>query len=380
MAAPAYRPGGPPPDASPDVPLFELTPELIDAASIEERDHIVRDLEKQDLLRLPFDKIAIRFPMEKIADVFGIVPDDVPDTKTVLTMYVEGALHIKPCYATYKVTSDDEYRRGVTKEEMDAKVASGEAKIIPVVSPTVGSSTFYSATRSRSKKYDLNELEKTTQPPNPSEKLTTDNKYDPELDIETSPPPEGAVDSEGAESDPSFSSDTEEDTSGLTVDEVFPIDTNRNWVTVEFAYLANYAAQSGFSYYSGGGLRYGLTLGKMIFLDHPHVQDSFAIEGSFFLYKILNYLNAGDAYTVVPLMATARYTIQFGESFGFFLYGGLVKSIVTSAVASTGPGLDSLNSILPAVGAGFLFGIGPHWDLRMDLGLDTLGAGLVLRF
>jgi hypothetical protein len=160
LAAPAYRPGGPPPDASPDVPLFELTPELIDAASIEERDHIVRDLEKQDLLRLPFDKIAIRFPMEKIADVFGIVPDDVPDTKTVLTMYVEGALHIKPCYATYKVTSDDEYRRGVTKEEMDAKIASGEAKIIPVVSPTMGSSTFYSATRSRSKKYDLNELEK----------------------------------------------------------------------------------------------------------------------------------------------------------------------------------------------------------------------------
>jgi hypothetical protein len=139
-----------------------LTPELIDAASIEERDHIVRDLEKQDLLRLPFDKIAIRFPREKIADVFGLVPlpDGVPDTKTVLTMCVEGALHIKPCYVSYKGTSEDEYRRGVTKEELDAQVASGEAKIISVVSPTMGSSTVYSASRSGSEELDLNELEK----------------------------------------------------------------------------------------------------------------------------------------------------------------------------------------------------------------------------
>jgi hypothetical protein len=162
LAAPAHRPGGPPPYASPDVPLFELTPELIDAASIEERDHIVRDLEKQDMLRLPFDEIAIRFPYEKIADVLGVLPlpDDVPDAKTVLTMFVEGALSVKPCYATSKEFSNDEYKRGVTQEEMEAQVAKGEAEIIHVVNPRMMSPTIYSTTRSGTKEFDLNELDK----------------------------------------------------------------------------------------------------------------------------------------------------------------------------------------------------------------------------
>ena len=233
-------------------------------------------------------------------------------------------------------------------------------------------------------KRDLNELEKTTQPPSPAEGLVVGGKseknYDPELDIETSPPPEGAVDSEGSEGDPTFNSEQDEDTSDLTVDEIFPIDTNHQWLTAEFAYIANYAAGGGYSYYTGGGLRYGITVGKMIFLERPKVQDSFVIEGGLFLYKILNYVQQNDAYTVVPLIATGRYNIQFSDTYAIFLYGGLVKSFVAGSAQSTGDTVNSLSGVIPAVGAGMLFGIGPHWDLRLDAGLDMIGVGLVLRF
>jgi hypothetical protein len=76
-------------EPEPSIPLFELTPELIDAATLEERDAIIVDLEKWGLLRLPFDRIALKFPQEKVAEVLGWTT--LPEYRHVyLTMAVGG--------------------------------------------------------------------------------------------------------------------------------------------------------------------------------------------------------------------------------------------------------------------------------------------------
>ena len=43
-------------------------------------------------------------------------------------------------------------------------------------------------------------------------------------------------------------------------------------------------------------------------------------------------------------------------------------------------GADNLGGVRPALGLGILFLVGPNWNVRLDLGIENIGAGLVLRF
>ena len=167
---------------------------------------------------------------------------------------------------------------------------------------------------------------------------------------------------------------------GLTIEEVYPLDVHSHWLTVQGALARNNAPDGSPSYASAAGLRYGLTLGKMMFLRKAHVQDSFAVEGGLLFYKMLNYEVEGNAYSVLAAVGTARYTIAFGETLGIFFYGGLLQNRVTGDVGGTDEHRTLLSSVVPAAGAGILFRVGPSWDARVDVGLDMFAAGLVLRF
>ena len=118
-------------DEPPRMPLYELTPELIDAATIEERDAIINDLEQWGLLRLPHEAIAIKFPMEKIAELFDWKPLPYKDARNFyLTMMFAGEpLTIKD------VTLTKANARSLTEDELKAQLATGESWLRRVVAP-----------------------------------------------------------------------------------------------------------------------------------------------------------------------------------------------------------------------------------------------------
>lgn len=199
--------------------------------------------------------------------------------------------------------------------------------------------------------------------------------YDQDLDGGTLPPPRGF--------DPEPMDDDDDDLrdSDITVQEVRPLDPFRNNLNAHFGYLRNNGADGGSRSFAAGGFRYGLRAGRLIFAKQPHIQDVMTLEGGLFMYKVLNFIEgANDSYTVMPLVGTLRYTLLFGESFGLFTYGGVAMNRIIASTNSRDEGTAALNSVLPAFGLGMLFQIGPQWEMRLDLGLDMIGAGLVLRF
>jgi len=212
--------------------------------------------------------------------------------------------------------------------------------------------------------------------------------FDPELDTPTSPPPS---DKTKDKEDPSVihaldetSKDTEETESPsvISVEEPQLIDHYRHWLTAGLGYVINMAPPSTGGYYpfTSGNFRYGYTLGKTLFFSQPKMQDSIALEGGFFLYKAINFATANDSYTITSLSATLRYNIQFSESFGIFLYGGMLYGYVVASAQGQSSVIAALSTLLPAAGAGLLLQIGPGWYTRLDMGFDNIGLSLVLRF
>ncbi|MCM2280076.1 MAG: hypothetical protein NDJ89_18550 [Oligoflexia bacterium] len=172
----------------------------------------------------------------------------------------------------------------------------------------------------------------------------------------------------------------EDESSGLVVEELPILDPHSHWLTAAFAQLPNAG-----DYFSGGGLRYGFTLRNLSFLRRPEAQDSFAIEAGVFSYNILNYVDDGDSYLVVEPIGTLRYSIYFRDDFGIFFYGGLAYKLAyaTSEIPTPEDALDraiSLSGITPALGTGLIFRVGPNWDARVDIGIDIVGLGIMLRF
>ena len=198
--------------------------------------------------------------------------------------------------------------------------------------------------------------------------------FDPELDSATSPAPENP------EKDELQTTDDLNDT--LTIEEGSIIDHHRHWITLGFGYLRNNGppANPTSFYFSAGNLRYAYNVGQRLFVNKPRLQDSLSIEGGVYLYKSLGFVVTTDSYTAMSFAATLRYNLMPSEGFGFFFYTGIIKGFVLAATQQQDSGLAALSSILPALGGGLLFQIGPQWYTRIDMGLDTIGLNLVLRF
>ena len=97
----------------------------------------------------------------------------------------------------------------------------------------------------------------------------------------------------------------------------------------------------------------------------------------------------GDSYTLMPIIATLRYTVYLNEEFGVSGYGGVMRNIVTSDQAPAGVAtndptfqgiVNNLGLVLPAFGIGAVVRIGPGWYIRADVGTDGATAGIALRF
>ncbi len=137
-----------------------------------------------------------------------------------------------------------------------------------------------------------------------------------------------------------------------------------------------------------GGIRFGKTIGNNILVRKATLQDSFAIEGGLFFYKALNLGSdqQDDSYFVAPLVVTGRYNLLLSDIFGLFVYAGLQKGFVLSAIPGSTSAenapivLSDLNALGPALGMGLFFQVGPNWDFRADIGYETIGLGLMLRF
>jgi len=221
--------------------------------------------------------------------------------------------------------------------------------------------------------------ESTTYELGPPEKLPEVVSFDTELDAGTSPSPDNEEDDDAERLE-------EDNDDPITVDEIAPIDRNRHWLGAEGGYFRNGSTEGQSPYYKALGLRYGITLGSMILIRKAHAQDSLVLEGGTFLYKILGFFSTtssatpNDSYTVLPIMGDLRYNILVSEDFGLFFYGGFVHSMVIETVNPDKRALAVLSSSYPTGGGGFLFRMGPNWLARINLGIDLIGAGLLLRF
>lgn len=194
---------------------------------------------------------------------------------------------------------------------------------------------------------------------------------------------------EKPEPQPTDSAEEDDHLKNLEIEEVYPLDPFNHSFTGGFAFLRNVIAPDTTStatalsskQYASGGAKYGYTFAKMLFLKRPMVQDSVTVETGLYFYRINGFspTDPADSYSILPVLITARYNLLLGDNMALFLYAGVLQNFVVH-FAGTAENKGFLQSHFPAGGGGFFFHIGPSWDVRLDLGYDDLGLGLVLRF
>jgi hypothetical protein len=232
-------------------------------------------------------------------------------------------------------------------------------------------------------------------PPSPQEQkeerkdlkeLGAPKQFDADVDSPSSPAPGDNPDAiKKAE-------DTDEVPIGASVDEVGRHNNHHQWLTVGYALLRNVPSFSGGNlaiggnFYSSGGVRYAYTFKDHIWFNNGSREDSLTVEGGLYYYKILSLDVAGDSYTVMPVIGTVRYNMFLNENWGWFLYGGFEYNRILDADQSTDSAqtyntrIYNLSRTLPCAGAGALVRFGPEWYVRVEAGIDVVGASLVLRF
>ncbi|MEO5970069.1 MAG: hypothetical protein ABIQ95_09090 [Bdellovibrionia bacterium] len=166
-----------------------------------------------------------------------------------------------------------------------------------------------------------------------------------------------------------------------SVDEVKLFDNYAHWISAGFGYVTNNSPNgTGLYNFSAGNLKYGVTIGRRMFAEKAHLQDSLVLEGKVFLYKGINFAAQGDSYTVLSVAGNLRYNLFFSEGFGIFGYAGMMQSNVLASASGVTSAIAALNSVLPSVGGGILLQIGPSWYARLDIGMDDTSLNLLLRF
>lgn len=107
-------------------PLFDLTDEAIDAATLAERDAIITDLKKWGMLRLPYPELFIRFHGERVAKECGFpaMPEFEGVYYTMLLTTQGKPVTLAPMYTVSRLQTVDE-KGPFTREELEAQVARG---------------------------------------------------------------------------------------------------------------------------------------------------------------------------------------------------------------------------------------------------------------
>ena len=166
----------------------------------------------------------------------------------------------------------------------------------------------------------------------------------------------------------------------LIAEDVQAFDIFKSGLSLGFGYFKNVGSTGTVINPTGAQFRYGYTLGNMMLLKQSSYQDSLTLEGGLQVYKLTNYAVANDSYTVLPLTLDLRYNIYFNRNTALFFYGGLNKSNVMEQANGTEESVANLSGLIPSAGGGLLIRVGPHWEVRADIGIDMQAVGLVLRF
>lgn len=196
-------------------------------------------------------------------------------------------------------------------------------------------------------------------------------------ELEQAPAETKTATAEPANTDES-SSISELDLDSMSVNELRRLDTDSNWVTAQVGLISALNPEGLATQVTAFGLRYATTLSRDLVFRTASVQDSLCLELSTYFYKQVG--TSDDTYTVMPLNANFRYNLFAGETVGLFVYAGFAKSFVLQANNPLLEALDFQSSFGVNAGLGFLYVMGPKWNLRFDYGIDMIGAGLVIRF
>jgi len=215
--------------------------------------------------------------------------------------------------------------------------------------------------------------------PKPAAPVPRPEGYDSELDSGTSPPPKAVSETIAEAKDPEA-----DDLSTVMVEEK-PLATHDvNFLGLGAGIYLNDKVQNGAttSFYTPGGfLLYSRILKQNIyFKGGKGAADDLSFDAWMGYYKILTLINSGDSYTVIPLKASARYTVMFSDDFGVFAYGGLEQNVVAATTNPDANAQKGLSSTIPAVGVGAIFRAGPSWYVRFDGGYEGVDLSLAIRF
>ncbi len=172
-----------------------------------------------------------------------------------------------------------------------------------------------------------------------------------------------------------------------TIDDIESMDQENQALWGQFGMIRALNYNGEFVYYPAGGLKYGITLGRMLFVSKAKVQDTLTLELSAMMFRVQGYYTEEtlDSYTVGSGVASLRYTVLMSENLGFFVYGGYnPRRVITSGDeggAVHDNAMSNLGQPQVAAGVGLVFRLGPGWEARIDAGLDTLVAmGVGIRF
>ncbi len=228
--------------------------------------------------------------------------------------------------------------------------------------------------------------------------LPKTEKYDPELDTGTSPPPISGVDSEASELPISELSPEEEDQmASLIAEDILPLIQHGQGVNLQIGLYKNLNSEGVRIYPMGATLKYSVALGKMMFVRKARVQDALAPEFGLGLYKLSPYRKDAksiDSYTVMMINLELHYRLYFGDTHILFFSLGATQNRVVGFANPNAKDINTLSALNWGIGTGLNFRIGPNWSLRIDaaidpatlsfdpskIGVDHLGLGLVLNF
>lgn len=120
-----------------------------------------------------------------------------------------------------------------------------------------------------------------------------------------------------------------------------------------------------------GGLLYG-----------RHFSPDLVFETGFYYYKAAGPVeDVGDVtLTVIPFVGSLRIQKQYGNMWTLYGYGGFIYPFIASQIGATNTYLRQIQVLAPALGVGAFLQTGPNWYLRLNLGIESINLGVMLRY
>ena len=91
-------------------------------------------------------------------------------------------------------------------------------------------------------------------------------------------------------------------------------------------------------------------------------------------------VKVSQSFTMLPVAARLRYQFSLDEGWGYYVYAGGMYNHVLSQFGATETQVALAKTAVLGIGAGVFIPTGPNWYVKLNLGSDFIGGGLLLRF